>query len=231
MAFDLLFNGALGGNIRATMQQKLKVGLGLMWSDNQGTFIPGSSLFTDISYPVVQQNPSENSVNYFGQAVFNSVFTGDLVVGYHDLDNGDTNLFSEVRHVRRGLEVSFVISPDRLQTKIAESFIAYLSRRGDNKIVSLNDITVADAEIKPFAFELSQLVPDGVHVSDVTAVTVTPTGEMVVVALGGHDAQAILDIEGGQIQGKSYTVSCNVLTSDGDQIEANVKVNCKTPFA
>jgi len=231
MAFNLLFNGEAGGNIRASMQQLLRSGLGLLWSDTLGTFTTNATPFNDRTIAVPSQNVSNNAITYFGQAVFDSVYTGDLVVGYHDTDSANKILFSEVRHVRRGLEVSFVISPDRLQTKIAEPFIAYLSRRGNNKIVSLNDITVADAEIKPFAFELSQLVPDGVNVSDVTAVSVTPTGEMVVTALGGHDAQAILDIEGGQVSGKSYTVSCNVLTSDGDQIEANVKVNCKTPFA
>ncbi len=228
----LLYNSEVAGAaIRASIQQLTDSGLGLLWSDTLTQWTTSATAFNDRTNPVTGQVVSDNAVAYYGTSTFNNTYTGRIIVGYHDTNNSNNIIFSEVRYVRRGVELSFTLAPDRLQTQIGEPFIAHLSRRGDNKIVALNEINVGDDDTQAMAFDLAHLVPKGVTVSDVTSVAVSPSGQMTVTALGGKDAFAVLDIASGQVAGTTYDVSCTALLSSGDQVECNVKVNCKVPFA
>jgi hypothetical protein len=231
MTVHFLFNSSTaGGNIRATLQQLTDSGLGDFWQDSSTSFVTTAETFTARSYAVTEQVVGDASVAYYGQAdvAHAMTYTGMLIKGYHNAAAANVLLFSEVGYFRNGEEVDFTIAQDRTNTKLAQPFIFKMSRRADRTIVASNDIYLSDVDVTDFAFDIDALVTDGVVVSTITNIQVSPAGGLGVTSVGPRDQLAMLKTDGSQVAGITYDVSCDVLTSDLKTLELNGKIVTNT---
>ncbi len=234
MSIHLLYNGTEPlGDIRATIQQLSNAsGLGDFWQDSSGTFVTTAVAFASRSYAVVEQTVGNASVQYYGNADLDVLgthvmtYTGDLIIGYHDNADSQVLLFSEVVSVRNGTVVSLTVAEDRANTPVGEAFVFKMSRRADGVIVANDAVYVSDVDVVEFAFEIESLVPDGIVVSTISNIAVSPTGSLVVTKVGPRDTQAILKTSGAQTAGVTYDVSCDVLTSSAVTLQLNGQIKC-----
>jgi hypothetical protein len=231
MTVHFLFNSpTAGGSIRASLQQLTDSGLGDFWQDSSTSFVTTAESFTDRSYPVTEQVVGNASVAYYGQAdvAHAMTYTGMLIKGYHDTAASNVLVFSEVSYFRNGEEVDFTIAQDRTNTPVAKPFVLEMSRRADGTIVAMNNLYVSDVDVTDFAFDISPIVTDGVVVSTITNIQVSPAGGLGVTSIGPRDQLAVLRTDGSQLAGITYDVSCDVLTSDTKTLELNGKIVTNT---
>lgn len=222
MVAHFLYNSVTpGGAVRATMQVLDDSGLGNFWQDSSESFVADTVAFTDRSYAVTEQTVGNASIAYYGQAIFNSTYTGNIIKGYHDTAAGNVLLFSEVSYFRNGTEVSFTISDDRVNSPVAQPFIMKMSRRADGSIVATNKLYVSDVDVVDCAFDIEPLTTPGTVVSTIDNVAVSPSGSLSVTAVGPRDQLAILTTDGNQVEGTTYDISCDVLLSDGTTLQLN----------
>ncbi len=236
----LLYNSVTaGGDIRATIQKLTDSGLGDFWKDQTlptgsptaAAFVTTATAFADRSYPVTEQTLGDAAVAYYGNAdTTDMVYSGRLVIGYHDNAGGANKevLFSEVRYVRNGVDVSFALPNDRILLPVGNPFLWKMSRRADGSVVATNKIYLSDRDVGSVAFETKNLVADGVFVSSISNITVTPAGAVTVVDFGPRDSHAVIELGGGQVSGTTYDVTCVALMTDGQSIELNGKLVCQT---
>lgn len=229
MVAHFLYNSVTpGGAVRATMQVLDDSGLGDFWQDSSESFVADTVAFTDRSYPVTEQTVGNASIAYYGQAIFNSTFTGNIIKGYHDTAAANVLLFSEVSYFRNGTEVSFTIADDRVNSPVAHPFIVKMSRRADGSIVATNKLYVSDVDVVDFAINVDVLTTPGIMVSTIDNIAVTPSGSLVVTAVGSRDQLAVLKTDGNQVEGITYDVSCDVLLSDQTTFQLNWEIVTRT---
>lgn len=230
MPLHFLLNSLVpGGAVKATAQQLTDTGLGDFWQDSSESFVTTAVAFDDRSYVVTEQTVGDASVAYYGQAIFNSTYTGTLIAGYHDTAAtpvANVLLFSEVRYFRNGTEIDFTISQDRTNQPVGDPFVFKMSRRADGTVAAMNSIYVSDVDVVDFAFETEALVATGAVVALISNVAVSPSGQLGVVAVGPRDSRAVLITDGSQAAGITYSVTCDVLMSTGETIELNGRIVC-----
>lgn len=237
MSFDLKYNSVvIGANIDAVIQKDSSSGLGNVWSESLGqwTTIAGNA-YADITHSVTEA-PEHSGVAYAEVIDFDTNYTGRLVVGYYDGAVADPDaggyiantkpLFSEVRYVRNGHEVSFTLAQDRANMPIATPFIFKMSRRADGTVVALESIYMSDVDVKEFGFDIDVLVPEGTVVSEISNIAVSPAGSLGVNLVGPRDQIAMLKTDGAQVAGTPYTISCDVLTSNSETFELVGTIVC-----
>lgn len=215
-------------SVSAGAQQLSDAGLGDWWQESSGGFVTkAAQTFTQRSYPLTATATAGDAcVTHFGSTPGAALtYTGKLIIGYFDTGNSDKLLQSVVKYYQGGEDVSLTIAEDRVNTPVPHAFTFVLSRRSDGVVVANQDITVSDADVIDFAFDISPLLKGqpGVVVSTISGIVVSPSGAMVATKVGPRDATAVLHIDGGQVAGTDYDVTCNVLTSAGQTIQANGK--------
>jgi len=229
MVAHFLYNSiTAGGAVRATMQQLDDSGLGLFWQDSSTSFVADTVAFTDRSYAVTEQVVGNASIAYYGNATFDSTYTGNIIKGYHDTAAGNVLLFSEVAYFRNGTEVSFTIADDRVNSPVAQPFVWKMSRRADGRIVASNKIYLSDVDVVDVAFNVDVLTNPGVMVSTIDNIAVSPAGGLGVAAVGPRDQLAILQTDGSQVEGITYDVTCDVLLSDSTTLQLNGEIVTRT---
>lgn len=216
-ALDLTTAGA---SIRGTAQQLSDAGLGDFWQESSDSFVTTSETFTNRSYAITEQVVGDSAIGYYGSTPgTNLTYTGLLILGYHDTTASNALVFSEMKYYQAGRDVSLTIADDRLNIPVADSFTFTMSKRADGSVVANNNIYVSDVDVVNFAFDIEPIVGDGVVVSTISDIAVSPTGALAVTARGTQNTLAILQTDGAQAAGISYTVTCNVLTSAAETIE------------
>jgi hypothetical protein len=235
MTIHLPFNSKTpGGAIRATIQQLLKTGLGLLWSDTLGDWTTAATTFNDRTFPVVEQDVGDNAIAYYGQAVFdNESFTGTIIKGYHDtaaLPVANILLYSEIGYVRRGEEIDFVIADDRANMDVSQIFTFQVSKRTDGTYAAPagKEITISPLDDIDFTYDLPKLFPSGTFISQINTVEVSPTGTLVIDKVGPQGLYPILSTSGGQVAGTDYTVSCVALLNTAVQVKCQGILRCVT---
>jgi hypothetical protein len=227
VAHFLLNSLTAAGAVKGTLQQLDDSGLGNFWQDSSESFVTNAVAFDDRSYPVTEQTPGDASVAYYGQAIFNSTYTGTIIKGYHDTAASpvaNVTVFSEVSYFRNGKEVSFTISDDRVNSPVAKPFIWKMSRRADGSIAATNTIYVSDVDVVDCAFDIEPLTTPGIMVSAIFNLAVSPVGSLGVVVVGPRDQLAIIMTDGNQVEGTTYDISCDVLLSDSTTLQLNGEI-------
>ncbi len=226
MVIHFLYNSTTaGGNIKGTLQKLTDSGLGDFWQESSTSFVTTATAFANRSYAVTEQTVGDAAIAYYGSTPASGMsYTGALIKGYHDADDSNNLVFSEVAYVRNGIEVSFTLAQDRTNQEIASPFTWVMGRRADGSVTAGDSIYLSDSDSPDVAFDCSAIKPPGVMVSSISNLTIATSGELAMTVAGPRDQQAVLNVTGGQVAGTTYDVTCDALFTDSSTIELNGKI-------
>ncbi len=226
-AFYINVDGPFGGNIRASVRRESD---NYFWDENTTAFVDpdGVGFIFDnstVDLPAVGGVRGAYQVSF----PFTSTYSGKLLVGVHDENNGNL-LVDQVKVTSRSGQVveNVVISRARENIPVDSSLVFYLSRRSDGTVGAnrTHFVDVGAVDLR-FALDASGLFSDNINVADIGTPVVSAAGELAVSAIKPRDQQAILSIDGGQVAGNSYTVTTPITMDSGDQFNGIVDVTCR----